>query len=128
MGAKALGPAFALVKSVYRRVTETRVQMLAAALAYYAAFSLGPLLLLLAGWLGVVGQRHGARGGEYPGGLASPLADVLPLRGGAADLVSRSFGLVVGELDQGAVLRTVVALLVLVWASGNFCTWLQHAR
>jgi len=127
MGAKALGPAFALVKSVYRRVTETRVQMLAAALAYYAAFSLGPLLLLLAGWLGVVLQNQPELANEYRDALTSLLADVLPLQVDAADLVSRSFDLVVGELNQGAVLRTIVSLLVLVWASGNFFTSLQHA-
>ncbi|MFO7543938.1 MAG: YhjD/YihY/BrkB family envelope integrity protein [Trueperaceae bacterium] len=127
MGAKRLGPVFALLKSVYRRVTETRVQMLAAALAYYAAFSLGPLLLLLAGWLGVVLQNQPELATEYRDALTSLLADVLPLQVDAADLVSRSFDLVVGELNQGALLRTIVSLLVLVWASGNFFTSLQHA-
>jgi membrane protein len=127
MGAKLLGPAFVLVKSVYRRVTETRVQMLAAALAYYAAFSLGPLLLLLAGWLGVVLQNQPEVASEYRDALTSLLADVLPLQVDAADLVSRSFDLVVGELNQGALLRTIVSLMVLVWASGNFFTSLQHA-
>ncbi len=127
MGANRLGPAFALVRSVYRRVSETRVQMLAAALAYYAAFSLGPLLLLLAGWLGVVLQNRPELAAEYQDALTSLLSDVLPLQVDAADLVTRSFDLVVGELNQGALLRTIVSLLVLVWASGNFFTSLQHA-
>lgn len=127
MGAIRAGPAFALVKSVYRRVAFTRIQMLAAALAYYAAFSLGPLLLLLAGWLGVVLRTRPDLLLEYREALTNLLAEILPLQVDAADLVTRSFDLVVVELGQGAALRTVVSLVVLIWASGNFFTSLQHA-
>ena len=45
-------------KRVYGRYEESRLQMLAASLAYYGAFSLGPLLLLLAGWLAVFLRRR----------------------------------------------------------------------
>lgn len=127
MGAIRAGPAFALVKSVYRRVAFTRIQMLAAALAYYAAFSLGPLLLLFAGWLGVVLRTRPDLLLEYREALTNLLAEILPLQVDAADLVTRSFDLVVVELGQGAALRTVVSLVVLIWASGNFFTSLQHA-
>lgn len=101
--------------------------MLAAALAYYAAFSLGPILLLFAGWLGVFLQRRPELASQYRDALTDLLAELLPLQVDAADLVARSFDLVVGELSQGALLSSIASLLVLVWASGNFFTSLQHA-
>ncbi len=101
--------------------------MLAASLAYYAAFSLGPLLLLLGGWLAVVLERQPDLANDYRSALTELVAQVLPLQVDAADLVANSFDLVVNELGQGAVLRSVLSLLVLIWASGNFFTSLQHA-
>ncbi len=101
--------------------------MLAASLAYYAAFSLGPLLLLLGGWLAVVLQRQPDLANDYRAALTHLVDQLLPLQVDAADLVTNSFDLVVNELGQGAVLRTIVSLLVLIWASGNFFTSLQHA-
>ena len=119
--------AWRLVKSLYKRFNKARVQLLAAALAYYAAFSLGPILLLFAGWLGVFLQRRPELAAQYRDALTALLSEVLPLQVDAADLVARSFDLVVGELSQGAFLSTIASVLVLIWASGNFFTSLQHA-
>lgn len=118
---------FAFVKSIYARAHRSRLQMLAAGLAYYAAFSLGPLLLLLGGWLGVALRRRPELADDYRNALTDLVGQALPLQVDAADLVTSSFDLVVNELGQGAVLRTIVSLAVLVWASGNFFTSLQHA-
>ena len=115
------------LRRVYERVVTTRLQLLAAALAYYAAFSLGPLLLLLAGWLGVVLRTRPELAEQYRQALVDVLAQVLPLQPDTADLVARSFDTVLGELNQGALLRTVLSIGVLVWASGNFFTSLQLA-
>jgi membrane protein len=119
--------AWRFVKSLYHRFNRARIQLLAAALAYYAAFSLGPILLLFAGWLGVFLQRRPELASQYRNALTDLLAQLLPLQVDAADLVARSFDLVVGELSQGAFLSSIASLLVLVWASGNFFTSLQHA-
>jgi len=119
--------AWLFVKSLYHRFNRARIQLLAAALAYYAAFSLGPILLLIAGWLGVFLQRRPELALQYRDALTDLLAELLPLQVDAADLVARSFDLVVGELSQGAVIGSIVSLLVLLWASGNFFTSLQHA-
>ncbi len=116
-----------LLKSLYSRFNKARIQLLAAALAYYAAFSLGPILLLFAGWLGVFLQRRPELAAQYRDALTDLLSELLPLQVDAADLVARSFDLVVGELSQGAFLSTIASVLVLVWASGNFFTSLQHA-
>lgn len=119
--------AWQFVKSLYHRFNRARIQLLAAALAYYAAFSLGPILLLFAGWLGVFLQRRPELAAQYRDALTDLLAELLPLQVDAGDLVARSFDLVVAELSQGAFLSSIVSLLVLVWASGNFFTSLQHA-
>ena len=119
--------AWGLLRRFYRRFNESRLQMLAAALAYYAAFSLGPLLLLLAGWLAVFLRNRPELADEYRATLISLLGEVLPLQVDADAVVTRSFDVVVSELSRGAVLSSIVSLLVLIWASGNFFTSLQHA-
>lgn len=127
MFGRALSAAFGFLKRTYARAQRSRLQMLAASLAYYAAFSLGPLLLLLGGWLAVVLERQPDLANDYRAALTHLVDQLLPLQVDAADLVANSFDLVVNELGQGAVLRTIVSLLVLLWASGNFFTSLQHA-
>ncbi|HZJ09640.1 MAG TPA: YhjD/YihY/BrkB family envelope integrity protein [Trueperaceae bacterium] len=127
-GARRFGlAAWAFLRRLYQRFNESRLQMLAAALAYYAAFSLGPLLLLLAGWLAVFLQNRPEIAAEYRATLISLLAEVMPLQIDATAAVTRSFDVVVNDLSKGAVISTILSLVVLIWASGNFFTSLQHA-
>ena len=114
-------------RRLVRRFQETRLQMLAAALAYYATFSLGPLVLLLAGWLGVLLRTNPELAGQYRRALDDLLNQALPLQQNTSGLVSHSFDTVLQELNQGALLRSALSFLVLVWASGNFFTSLQQA-
>ncbi len=114
-------------RRLIRRFQETRLQMLAAALAYYAAFSLGPLLLLLAGWLGVLLRTNPELAAQYRHALDDLVNQALPLQQNAAGLVSRSFDTVLSELNRGALLRSALSVVVLLWASGNFFTSLQQA-
>lgn len=114
-------------RRLIRRFQETRLQMLAAALAYYAAFSLGPLLLLLAGWLGVLLRTNPELAAQYRHALDDLVNQALPLQQNAAGLVSRSFDTVLSELNRGALLRSLLSVAVLLWASGNFFTSLQQA-
>ena len=114
-------------RRLVRRFQDVRLQMLAAALAYYATFSLGPLLLLLAGWLGVLLRTNPELAAQYRRALDDLLSQALPLQQNTAGLVSHSFDTVLQELNQGALLRSALSFLVLVWASGNFFTSLQQA-
>ena len=114
-------------RRLVRRFQDVRLQMLAAALAYYATFSLGPLLLLLAGWLGVLLRTNPELAAQYRRALDDLVSQALPLQQNTAGLVSHSFDTVLQELNQGALLRSALSLLVLVWASGNFFTSLQQA-
>ncbi len=115
------------VRRVYSRYEESRLQLLAASLAYYGAFSLGPLLLLLAGWLAVVLRRRPDLLAQYREALVSLLSEALPIQVDAETLVSSSFDIVVGDLGRGALIGSVVSIGVLIWASGNFFMSLQHA-
>jgi membrane protein len=114
-------------RRLVRRFQDVRLQMLAAALAYYATFSLGPLLLLFAGWLGVLLRTNPELAAQYRRALDDLLSQALPLQQNTAGLVSHSFDAVLQELNQGALLRSALSFLVLVWASGNFFTSLQQA-
>ncbi|MEX2534873.1 MAG: YhjD/YihY/BrkB family envelope integrity protein [Trueperaceae bacterium] len=110
-----------------RRFRASYLTMLAAALAYYAAFSLGPLLLLLGGWLGVILQTRPDLAGRYRMVLADLVTQLMPLQENSADLVARNFETIVAQLSQGALLRSILSLLVLVWAASGFFTSLQLA-
>jgi membrane protein len=110
-----------------RRFRSSYLTMLAAALAYYAAFSLGPLLLLLGGWLGVLLQTRPDLAGRYRVVLGDLVSQIMPLQENSSDVVARSFETIVAQLAEGALLRSVLSLLVLVWAASGFFTSLQLA-
>lgn len=110
-----------------RRFRGSYLTMLAAALAYYAAFSLGPLLLLLGGWLGVVLHTRPELAGRYREALGELVNRLMPLQEDQTELVARNFDLIVAQLSQGALLRTALSLLVLMWAASGFFTSLQLA-
>ncbi len=114
-------------RRLVRRFQDARLQMLAAALAYYATFSLGPLLLLLGGWLAVLLRTNPELAAQYRAALDDLLTQLLPLQQDTAGLVSHSFDTVLRELNQGALVRSALSFVVLVWASGNFFTSLQQA-
>ena len=120
-------PVVSFVVQIYKRFNASHLPLLAAALAYYAAFSLGPLLLLLAGWLGVFIRSRPELLTQYSAALADLVSQLLPLRDDADVLVQQSFTVILDQLNQGALLRSIISFFVLVWASSNFFTSLQLA-
>lgn len=109
------------------RASRARVTMLAAALAYYAAFSLGPLLLLLGGWLGSTLRARPELAARYREALAQLLTPVLPEGLDSQELIDRSFEAALTQLSEGTLVRTALSLLVLLWASSGFFASLQRA-
>ena len=116
-----------LTLALYARYRTHGVAMLAAALAYYATFSLGPLLLLLGGWLGVVLRDRPELADPFREALEGLVRQALPLAGDAEALVQQSVDAIVAQLAEGALLRSLVSLLVLLWAASNFFASLQSA-
>ncbi|TVR95206.1 MAG: hypothetical protein EA416_02285 [Trueperaceae bacterium] len=125
--AAARHPAGVFVQALHRRYRDSNVAMLAAALAYYAAFSLGPLLLLLGGWLGLVLRDRPELAEPFREALETLVVQVFPLTEDAAMLVQQSVDTIVQQLGEGALLRSLVSLLVLLWAASNFFASLQLA-
>ena len=120
-------PAFKFANAFYIRLSEAKVMLLAAALAYYAAFSLGPLLLLLGGWLGVLLRGSPEMAQPFRQALTDLLGQIMPLSEDAGDLVQTSIDLILTQLGEGAVLRTALSVVVLLWASSSFFAVLQAA-
>ena len=116
-----------MLRRLARRFARARLGMLTAALAYYAAFSLGPLLLLLGGWLGSALRARPEVADRYRSALSELLAPVLPEGLDSLSLIERSFEVVIGQLAEGTVLRGILSLLVLLWASSGFFASLQRA-
>ena len=109
------------------RYGRARVPLLAASLAYYAAFALGPLLLLLGGWLALALRDRPQLAAPYRDALTDLTSHLLPLQVDPGGLVDTSFALIVGQLGEGALLRSVLSVIVLLWASSNFFASLQIA-
>ena len=114
-------------RRLIRRYRRARVSTLAAALAYYAAFSLGPLLLLLGGWLGSTLRARPDLAARYREALAQILTPVLPEGVDGLSLVERSFEVVLDQLAQGTLLRGALSVAVLLWAASGFFASLQRA-
>lgn len=126
-GARAWRAVRVAVQRLVRRYRRAKVSTLAAALAYYAAFSLGPLLLLLGGWLGSALRARPELAARYREALAEMLAPVLPEGLDGLTLIERSFDLVLTQLSEGTLLRVGLSLVVLLWASSGFFASLQRA-
>jgi membrane protein len=120
-------PSHAFLAGLYRRFTEANVALLSAALTFYAAFSLGPLLLLLGGWLSVALRGQPEAFAPYREALADLVTQVIPVTEDADALIQTSIDLILAQLADGAVMRMVFSVLVLLWASSSFFTSLQHA-
>lgn len=120
-------PAGRFVAGFFGRYGRARVPLLAASLAYYAAFALGPLLLLLGGWLGVALRDTPELAEPYREALTDLTAQLLPLEVDPGALVDASFSLIVSQLGEGALLRSALSVVVLLWASSSFFASLQIA-
>lgn len=120
-------PAGRFVLGLVSRYGRVRVPLLAASLAYYAAFALGPLLLLLGGWLALALRNRPELAEPYRAALTDLTAQLLPLQVDPEALVETSFTLIVSQLGEGAFVRSALSVLVLLWASSNFFASLQIA-
>jgi membrane protein len=120
-------PAGRFLSGLVSRYGRARVPLLAASLAYYAAFALGPLLLLLGGWLALALRDRPQLAAPYRDALTDLTSHLLPLQVDPGDLVDTSFALIVGQLGEGALLRSALSVVVLLWASSNFFASLQIA-
>lgn len=111
----------------YRRFQAARLNLLAAGLAYYAAFSLGPLTLILAGFLGTFLRARPDLAEQYQAAIAILLGQVLPLEVDLSLLLHQSLERIVSQLNEGVIVRNILSFLTLLWASTNFFTVLQLA-
>ena len=116
-------------KAIFARSQSLRLPlpMLAASLAYYAAFSLGPLVLIIAGTLGFVLRNRPDLTNEYRTVLIDLLAQIMPLQDNSAELAERAFDTLLTLLQQGVLLNGIVSLIFLIWVSSNFFASLQLA-
>ena len=123
----AKNPIIAFGLRVYQRYGRAETYMLASALAYYAAFSLGPLLLLLTGFAAIVLRRQPQILASYQDALTDLVTVLLPVQEDANQLAEQSLQLILAQLDEGTFWRSLISVGILVWASSNFFTFLQLA-
>lgn len=105
---------------VSRRYTSSHIPFFSAALAYYALFSLMPLLFLLTGVFGFVLSGNANLKNAFLLRLIELLVLLFPTQPDIAQ------GLV-NIITRGAFPITFASLLVLLWASSNFFAALAYA-
>ncbi len=108
------------VKRFLRIYTRVHVPFFAAALAYYALFSLLPLLLFLAGLFGIALRRSPALLADFEAQLVAFTRAALPA---STDLAQEVLGL----LTQGAPSFTLGAFVLLAWLASHFFAALSYA-
>jgi len=110
---------FDVLKETYREWSEDQAARLAAALAYYTAFSIAPLLLLLITIAAFAFGREAAQGQVYGQleGLLGP---------DAAAAIEE--GIASSAQDTGAgVISAIIGLLTLIWSASAVFSQLQDA-
>ena len=109
---------FDVLKETYSEWSEDKATRLAAALAYYTAFSIAPLLLIAISVAGLVFGREAAEGQVY--------AQLQGLLGeGAAGTIQES---VANSQDTGAsTISAIIGLAMLVWSASGLFSQLQDA-
>ncbi len=115
------------VLAFYKRFNDANVALLAAGLAYYAAFSLGPLTLIFTSFLAGFLQNRPDLAAEYQTVLVDLLQQVLPVQVDSQALIVNSINVVVSQMGDGAIFRNLLSFLILLWAATNFFTVLQFA-
>ncbi len=125
--ASASHPLGDFVLALVRRYRAHSVGTLASSLAYYAAVSLGPMLLVLGGWLGLMLRASPELAEPYRAALEELVRQMFPLTEDAALMVQQSVDAIVLRLGEGAILRSLLSFVVLLWAATNFFSSLQFA-
>lgn len=105
---------------IYQTYIGSHIPFFAAALAYYALFSLMPLLFLLVGVFGFMLRGNA----ELEQAFLSRLAELTVLLFPTQPEIAQRL---VTFLTKGAVPITFASLLVLLWASSNFFAALAYA-
>jgi membrane protein len=109
---------FEMLKESYREWSEDKASRLAAALAYYTAFSVAPLLLIAISIAGLVFGRTAAEGQVYGQlqGLLGPDA--------AATIQT---AIAQSESTGASTISALIGLAMLVWSASNVFSQLQDA-
>jgi membrane protein len=107
-----------VVKETYHDWSEDKASRLAAALAYYTAFSVAPLLLLAITIAGAIFGREAAQGqvfGQLEGMLGAQAAESVQTA------VANS------QSTSGLSISAIIGLLTLLWSASNVFAQLQEA-
>jgi membrane protein len=113
-----LKPFIRLMRETVQEWAEDGASRIAAALAYYAIFSLSPLLIFIAIILGFAIDRQTLESSLIDG------AEVTVGQQGAQILRSL---LVNVEIDTSSIIGSIISISIVIWGASNLFTQLQHA-
>ena len=120
-------PSIRFIRHFAQRFSETKLTLLAAGLTYYACFSIGPLILLLAGGIALFLNSYPEITNNYREVAIHFIEQIMPLTADARAIIEEAFSSLMNLLKEGALLRSIFSLVMLIWSSSNFFNILQKA-
>lgn len=118
-------PSWRLVRHFIARFSSLKLPLTAAGLAYYAIFSLGPILLLIVGGVALTVSRDSELARNFEASLITLVAEIFPAVANSEILTKQAFNAAFDFLQEGALLRSLISLLLLLWSASGFFTSLQ---
>ncbi len=109
---------FDLLKDTFKKWNQDHASTLAAALAYYAVFSIGPLLLILVSMAGLVFGQKAAEGqlvGQIQGSVGPQTADTVQ------NLLKAAYH------PRAGIIGTIIGVVTLIFGAAGFFGQLQSS-
>lgn len=114
-----------IITHFIKRFNTLRLPLVAAGLTYYAIFSLGPILLLLAGTIAFTVERNSQAAQNVEQSLVAIMTEIFPSEARVAEYTHQAFDTTFSLLQEGAILRSLISLVLLLWSASGFFTSLQ---
>lgn len=105
---------------VIERINRGNLAMQAAALTYYSLFSLGPIILIAAGWIAVLLRNSPEFAEQVQVTLVTLGEQLIPAEIDIENIVEQAVELVFMDLQGASTIGIIATFAVLFWSASNF--------
>lgn len=114
-------------KLLYERITRGQLTIQTAALTYYSIFSLGPIILIAAGWIAVLLRNQPEFAVQLQDTLVQFGEQLVPAEIDIENIVEQAVNLVLVDLQGASTMGIIATFAILFWSASNFFNSLLNA-
>src|SRR5690625_4857091 len=107
-------------KLLYERITRGQLTVQAAALTYFSIFSLGPIILIAAGWIAVLLRNQPEFAVQLQDTLVQFGEQLVPAEIDIENIVEQAVSLVLMDLQGASTFGIIATFAILFWSASNF--------